>query len=61
MIKGLFLYNPSDLHAKIPGGVQICSQDFLEILTAAVNELYHFKVTYSTSLTFKLLYKIISN
>lgn len=58
MIKGLFLYNPSDLHAKIPGGVQICSQEFLKIIEATVDELHHFEVRYNRSLVFRLLHRL---
>ena len=56
-MKGLFLYNPLDLNAKIAGGVQICSQEFLEIITSAVDELYFFKVEFSRSLSFRIRFK----
>ncbi|KQC02432.1 glycosyltransferase [Pedobacter sp. Hv1] len=58
MIKGLFLHNPLDLNSKIPGGVQICSQEFLKILKATADELHYFEVGYSKSLVFRLLYKL---
>lgn len=58
MIKGLFLYNPLDLHAKIPGGVQICSQEFLKIIEATVDELHYFEVAYNRSLLFRLLHRL---
>jgi hypothetical protein len=34
-VKSLFVHNPSDLHSEVPGGVQICSREFLEIIQAA--------------------------
>jgi glycosyltransferase involved in cell wall biosynthesis len=58
MINGLFLHNPLDLNSKIPGGVQICSQEFLKILRSTVNELHYFEVDYSKSIAFRLLYKL---
>jgi glycosyltransferase involved in cell wall biosynthesis len=58
MIKGLFLYNPLDLHAKIPGGVQICSQEFLKIIEATVDELHYFEVSYNRSFIFRLLHRL---
>lgn len=58
MIKGLFLHNPLDLNSKIPGGVQICSQEFLKILKATASELHYFEVGYNKSLIFRLLYKL---
>jgi glycosyltransferase involved in cell wall biosynthesis len=34
-VKSLFVYNPCDLDSQVPGGVQICSREFLEIVQAA--------------------------
>lgn len=56
-INALFIYNPLDLNAEIKGGVQICSQEFLEIIKHTVDDLYYFEVTYSRSLIFRLFHK----
>lgn len=56
-MKGLFLYNPADLRAEIPGGVQICSQEFLKIIQETVDELSFFEVRYTRSLIFRICYK----
>lgn len=34
-MRSLFVHDPADLKAPIPGGVQLCSQEFLEIVRAA--------------------------
>jgi glycosyltransferase involved in cell wall biosynthesis len=34
-MNALFLHNPADLDSPIPGGVQLCSREFLEIIRAA--------------------------
>lgn len=57
-MKALFLYNPLDLDAAIPGGVQICSRKFLKIIKLSSDELYYFGVNYSKSLLFRFLHKI---
>lgn len=57
-MNALFLYNPSDLDAAIPGGVQICSRKFLEIIKLSSDELYYFEVNYSKSLLYRFLHKL---
>lgn len=57
-MKGLFLYNPNDLNSEIPGGVQICSQEFLKIIKASVTDLDMFEVHLSRSLIFRILHKL---
>ncbi|MBP6506842.1 MAG: glycosyltransferase [Opitutaceae bacterium] len=37
-MKSVFIHDPADLQAAIPGGVQLCSQDFLQIVQAASME-----------------------
>lgn len=37
-MKSLFVHDPADLHADIPGGVQLCSQEFLAIVRHASSE-----------------------
>jgi hypothetical protein len=34
-MRSMFVYDPHDLVTTIPGGVQLCSQEFLEIVQAA--------------------------
>lgn len=55
---GLFLYNPADLYAKIPGGVQICSKEFLAVVENTVDELHQFEVQFSKGFLFRFLYKL---
>ncbi len=57
-MKGLFIYNPSDLLSPIPGGVQICSKEFFKIIENTVDELVLFEVKFNQSLIFRLLYKL---
>ncbi|RYE51804.1 MAG: glycosyltransferase family 1 protein [Sphingobacteriales bacterium] len=57
-MNALFLYNPKDLHAPINGGVQLCSQEFLEILKHTCSTLHFFEVEFSKSIAFKLLFKL---
>lgn len=38
-MKSLFIHDPADLDAPIPGGVQLCSREFLEIVRAASDEV----------------------
>ncbi|MDQ7947320.1 MAG: glycosyltransferase [Pedobacter sp.] len=57
-MKVLFLYNKVDLYAKIPGGVQICSQQFLDIVSCLTNEVHLFEVAHSRAFTFRLLHRL---
>jgi glycosyltransferase involved in cell wall biosynthesis len=57
-VKALFLYNKIDLTSDIPGGVQICSQQFLEIVKEMADELYFFEVSHSKSIIFRLLHRL---
>lgn len=46
-MRSLFLHDPSDLDALIPGGVQLCSHEFLDIVRAASAEVRLVPVTVS--------------
>ena len=37
-MKSLFIHDPADLDVPIPGGVQLCSREFLEIVRSASDE-----------------------
>ena len=43
-MKSLFVTNPLDLDSALPGGVQICSREFLQILEQASTELQSFPI-----------------
>lgn len=38
-MRSLFVYDPHDLEAPVPGGVQLCSREFLEIVRAASDKV----------------------
>jgi glycosyltransferase involved in cell wall biosynthesis len=57
-LKGIFLTNPDDLNAAIPGGVQICSNEFLSIIRNAGVDLSIFEVGISQKKTYRLLRKL---
>jgi hypothetical protein len=44
-MRSLFIHDPADLHAAIPGGVQLCSREFLEIVRAASSQVSLLPVT----------------
>lgn len=44
-MKALFVHDPADLEAAIPGGVQRCSREFLDIVQAAADDVRLFSVT----------------
>ena len=44
-MRSLFVYDPHDLDAPVPGGVQLCSQEFLGIVRAASDEVELVPVT----------------
>ncbi|RZK26358.1 MAG: glycosyltransferase family 1 protein [Flavobacterium sp.] len=57
-MNALFLHNPLDLNAPIDGGVQICSQEFLNIVSIASGSVHLFEVGFSRKIAFRLLYKL---
>lgn len=46
-MKSLFVHDPRDLNSNTPGGVQICSREFLDVVRAASSELMLTDVTVS--------------
>lgn len=53
-MRSLFIHAPSDLDAAIPGGVQLCSREFLEIVRAASAETALLPVTVTRSPLWRL-------
>lgn len=60
-MRALFLYNKADLYAAIPGGVQLCSKAFLDIVAALAGEPVMYPVPPSRSLLSRLLYRMNLN
>ena len=57
--KAIFLTNKSSLYSTVNGGVQLCSQEFLEILNAADNiSLEQYYVTFTKKIRQRILIKI---
>ena len=56
--KTLFITNPKDLSANIPGGVQLCSQEFLDVIRTISEEVIVYKVDVSKSICLRLKRKI---
>ena len=54
-MNSLFICNPSDQFAVIPGGVQICTAEFLEVIKSFSNHTHIFHV----SITKKWLYRFL--
>ena len=56
--KAIFLTNKSSVYSAVTGGVQLCSQEFLEILNAVDNiSLEHYYVTFTKSIWQRILIK----
>lgn len=53
-MRSLFIHDPSDLDAAIPGGVQLCSREFLEIVRAASKETALLPVTVTRAAGWRL-------
>lgn len=53
-MRSLFIHDPADLDAAIPGGVQLCSREFLEIVRAASAETALLPVTVTRSPLWRL-------
>lgn len=53
-MRSLFIHDPADLEAVIPGGVQLCTREFLEIVRAASDECQLFTVRVSRSAVWRL-------
>lgn len=49
-MNALFLHDPADLHAAVPGGVQLCSHEFLAVVQTAAKHTDTFEVSRSTRL-----------
>lgn len=48
-MRSLFIHDPADLDAPIPGGVQLCSREFLEVVRAASDDVALVPVTVTRS------------
>lgn len=57
-MKSLFIHDPADLNASIPGGVQLCTREFLEIVRAASDELRLATVTVTRAPAWRLRRKL---
>jgi hypothetical protein len=53
-MNALFLHDPADLQAGIPGGVQLCSREFLAIVQAAADSTRLHPVSPARSLGFRI-------
>ncbi|TAF74510.1 MAG: hypothetical protein EAZ53_09005 [Bacteroidetes bacterium] len=58
MINSLFITNPKDLNSDILGGVQICSQEFLEVVKLVSNKFVIHNVNISQNLFLKAKRKL---
>ena len=57
--KAIFLTNKSSLYSKITGGVQLCTQEFVEILEGVEKiELQHYYVSFTRNLWQRIQIKI---
>ena len=54
-LRGIFITNPHDLDSTIPGGVQICSREFLKIIQNAGIDIKIFEVEVSQKWTYRFL------
>jgi hypothetical protein len=57
-MRSLFIHDPADLDATIPGGVQLCTHEFLSIVRAASIEVGLMSVTVSQAPTWRLRRKL---
>ena len=56
--KALFLTNKSSVYSNVTGGVQLCSQEFIEVLEAVDNiELAHYYVPFTKNIWQRILIK----
>jgi glycosyltransferase involved in cell wall biosynthesis len=53
-MRSLFVYNPADLKALVPGGVQRCTREFLSVVEAASDYFATLEVDYDSSVITKL-------
>jgi hypothetical protein len=58
-MNSLFLYYPPDLEAEIPGGVQICSREYLDFVEEASDQSEPFPVPYHPSLKARALFRLL--
>lgn len=57
-MRSLFIHDPADLDAPIPGGVQLCSREFLEIVRTASAETVLLPVTITRAPLWRLRRKL---
>ena len=58
-IKAIFLTNKSSLHSEVTGGVQICSQEFYDVLDSSNRiELRPFYVNFTKRIKDRLAIKV---
>lgn len=58
MHKAIFITNKNLVHSKVTGGVQLCSQEFIEILESVDNiSLQQYHVSYTTNIWQRVLIK----
>lgn len=57
-MKSLFVHDRDDLHADIPGGVQLCTQEFLKVVSAASSRVALLEVPRDTSPAARLRRKL---
>lgn len=53
-MKSLLVFDPKDMNSAVPGGVQLCSQEFLKIIKAASESLDYFEVSISRRLSWRI-------
>lgn len=53
-MRSLFIYNPADMAAEVPGGVQRCTREFLAVVEAASDFTAQFAIDYDRRLLTKL-------
>lgn len=58
-MNSLFLYHAPDLEAEVPGGVQICSREFLQTVRAASDRLDLFSLSYHPGLGARLRFRLL--
>ena len=57
-MRSLFIFDPSDMDARVVGGVQLCSQEFLKIVQAASNSVDYLEVKICRQLFWRLRRKL---
>ncbi|TAH01557.1 MAG: hypothetical protein EAZ15_07130 [Sphingobacteriales bacterium] len=57
-MNSLFITNKNDLKANILGGVQLCTQEFLEVIRLVCNSVQIFEVDVAKDLKYRFIRKI---